>query len=92
MMLCKTMANRRDGDFGSDERRSTVKGDVKSKGIWSSDAGLQQAIGKETGTINWQGKKGAKARGAKEETLVHLENASLHTLHSYINSPFLCCH
>lgn len=53
MMLGKKMAKRKDGDFGSDEIHSTVKHrDVKSKGIQSSDAGLQQAIGKETGTRN----------------------------------------
>lgn len=39
-MRRKRTANRRDGDFGSDKRESTVKGGVKSKGIWSSDASL----------------------------------------------------
>lgn len=39
-MLSKRMANRRDGDFGSDERGSAVKGNVDSKGVRSSNAGL----------------------------------------------------
>jgi len=34
-MRAKRMADRRDADFGSDGRGSSVKGDVKSKGIRS---------------------------------------------------------